>query len=114
MKRLRRLVRAALAAIAIPVAVAAFATENQRPARFHFRISFSPAIRSEPLTGRVYIAISGRNDRPPIQQVSPTGVPLFGRNVEGLMPGQSAVIDETDFGYPLQNLRDLPAGEYWV
>jgi len=88
-----------------------------------FEISFAPAVRAEPVTGRVYVAIGrdsgqpAREGRPattPIQQVGPTGTPLFSRNVDALAPGQAAVIDSTDFGHPLQSLRDLPAGDYVV
>jgi hypothetical protein len=81
-----------------------------------FEISFAAGARSEPVTGRVYVAISRESttERPPIHQVGPTGVPLFGHNVEDLRPGQAAVLDDADFGHPIQSLRDLPAGEYWV
>lgn len=87
-----------------------------------FEISFPPGARAEPATGRVYVAISrdlsrpGRSGTtaPPIQQVGPTGVPLFSHAVDALAPGQVAVIDAADFGHPLQSLRDLPSGDYWV
>ena len=79
-----------------------------------FEISFTKAAHAEPVTGRVYVAISRTNDRQPIQQTGETGVPLFGVNVEALGAGASATIDERAFGHPIQSLRDLPRGEYWV
>ncbi len=79
-----------------------------------FEISFAASARSEPVTGRVYVAISRDNQRPPIQQVGPTGVPLFGKRVEALAPGQATVLDASVLGHPVQSLRDLPPGEYWV
>ena len=39
---------------------------------------------------------------------------LFGVNVEGLAPGEQAVIDAGVFGYPLKSISDIPEGEYWV
>ena len=42
-----------------------------------FEIAFSKDARAEPVTGMVYVAISRDNQRAPIQQTSPTGVPLF-------------------------------------
>ena len=78
------------------------------------RNPFSADARKEPVTGRVYVAISKVNTRPPIDQTSPTGVPLFAVGVENLAPGQAAVIDATTFGHPVQSLRDIPAGDYWV
>ncbi len=41
-------------------------------------------------------------------------MPLFGRNIESLEPGETAIIDATVFGHPLQSLKDLPPGEYLV
>ena len=62
----------------------------------------------------VYVAISRDNQRPPIEQASPTGVPLFSKFVEGLAPGSVATIGPGDRGHPVASLRDLPAGEYWM
>ncbi|MFT4256508.1 MAG: alpha/beta hydrolase-fold protein [Pseudoxanthomonas sp.] len=77
-------------------------------------VSFAKAARAEPVTGRVYVAISRDNDKPPIEQADSTGVPLFGHNVEALAPGAAAAITADDFGAPLASLRELPAGEYWM
>jgi hypothetical protein len=79
-----------------------------------FEIRFPAGARTEPVTGRVYVAISRVNTRPPIDQTSPTGVPLFSVAVQDLAPGQPATIDATVFGHPVQSLRDIPAGDYWV
>lgn len=99
-----------LACIALLLAAApAFAADGPR-----IEVGFSTAARAVPVTGRVYVAISRDNDKPPIQQVDVGGVPLFGRNVEALKPGETAAIGPDDFGAPLASLRDLPAGEYWM
>jgi len=79
-----------------------------------FTISFPAAAHAGPITGRVYVAISKTNDRPPIQQTDTTGVPLFGVNIDALAPGMSATIDATTLGHPVKSLRDLPAGDYWA
>ncbi|MFO7769273.1 MAG: alpha/beta hydrolase-fold protein [bacterium] len=81
-----------------------------------FQVTFDAALRSEPVTGRVYVALSREmpRERTPIEQTGPTGVPLFGTSVEGLRPGEVGIIDGDTFGHPLQSLSDLPAGEYWV
>jgi hypothetical protein len=50
----------------------------------------------------------------PRLQVGRTGVPFFGRDVEALAPGRAAVIDETDLGSPVESLKDVPPGEYYV
>ncbi|MEO8619821.1 MAG: alpha/beta hydrolase-fold protein [bacterium] len=81
-----------------------------------FEISFAKAAHAEPITGRVYVALSRTGDaqRGPIQQTSETGVPLFGVNVDNLAAGKAATIDAATFGFPARSLADIPAGEYWV
>jgi hypothetical protein len=79
-------------------------------------ISFARAAHAEPITGRVYLALSRTSSATstPIQQTDETGVPLFGVDVSSLAAGASAVIDASTFGHPVRSLRDIPAGEYWV
>ena len=79
-----------------------------------FTVAVPAAARAEAITGRVYVAISKTNDRPPIQQTDTNGVPLFAVNIDSLNPGASAVVDAAALGYPLKSLRDLPAGDYWA
>lgn len=77
-------------------------------------ITVPPAVRSEPLTGRVYFIVARTDEREPRLQVGRTGTPFFGRDVTALAPGQAAVVDATDLGTPVASLADLPAGDYVV
>ena len=81
-----------------------------------FEITFTSAAHPAPITGRVYVAISRMHDaqRTPIAQTGETGVPLFGVNIDNVAAGAPIVIDASTFGHPVQSLRDIPAGEYWV
>lgn len=79
-----------------------------------FEVSFTPDIRAEPTTGRVYVMISRENNRPLYSQIGRTGIPFFGVDIEGLEPGERAVITEETLGSPVESLRDLPRGEYFV
>ena len=79
-----------------------------------FEISFPKAVHKEPVKGRVYVIISKTNNREPRLQISRTGTPFFGLDVERLKPGQSVIIDETAFGSPIQSLKDFPPGDYFV
>lgn len=104
------------------LAVVALAAPNQAPAQSparsnpRFEITFSKQAHAEPITGRVYVALSRTTDarNTPIQQASETGAPLFAVNVTALAPGASAVIDANTFGHPVRSLKDIPKGEYWV
>ena len=90
--------------------------------RLAFDVGFSPDVRGTPVTGRVYVVLSRAPEeadapstkRTPMDRVGPTGVPIFGKNVDALAPGARTTIDHTAFGFPLRDLRELPAGDYWV
>jgi hypothetical protein len=58
--------------------------------------------------------ISRRGEPEPRLQIGRTGVPFFGRDVERHAAGGVAVIDATDLGFPVESLREIPAGEYYV
>jgi hypothetical protein len=81
-----------------------------------FEITFAPEIRSEILDGRLLLLISSDPEAEPRFQISDgqdTQL-VFGIDVEGWAPGQTAVVDGSAFGYPLRSLDDLPAGTFWV
>ncbi|RKY89505.1 hypothetical protein DRQ09_01240 [candidate division KSB1 bacterium] len=86
----------------------------QEKSPFKFEISFPSTIHSKPITGRVYVIVSRNSNREPRFQVSPTGVPIFGKNVENLMPGIPVEIDKNVPGYPLKSIKDIPPGEYYI
>jgi hypothetical protein len=115
----RRIVSRWIAATVVAVALAPLVALGQRPDAGgplpRFEISFTKGAHPEAITGRAYVAISKVNDRrPPIAQTSPTGVPLFSVAIENLQPDTPAVIGLDAFGHPVQSLRDIPAGDYWV
>jgi hypothetical protein len=100
--------------LAAAAALGAIRLAAQPQAGPRVEISFAPAARTEPVTGMVYLAISKDNQRAPIQQTDPEGVPLFSKYVEQLKPGATVTIGAADRGHPVASLRDVPAGEYWV
>ena len=81
-----------------------------------FEISFPASVHAQPITGRVFLAISRDSAPPPIANAGSftNSQPLFGLDVSALAPGQAAVIDASTTGYPTASLRDIPAGDYWV
>src|SRR5689334_9918257 len=88
--------------------------QAQRAGGPRFEISVPGSARNEPLTGRVFVMISRKGEPEPRLQIGRTGAPFFGRDVEKLAPGAVAVIDATDLGSPVESLRDIPAGDYYV
>jgi hypothetical protein len=81
-----------------------------------FEISYAASLHPGPVTGRVFVVITKRNFPEPRFQAGSYGgsVPFFGVDVDGLKPGDSAVIDGSTPGFPLSSLKDLPADDYYV
>ena len=99
---------AALLAAALPAAAAA-----QLP---RFAVSFPRERSATPLDGRVLLLVSTDSTREPRFQIgyATETQQVFGVDVDGLAPGQPAVVDERAFGFPLRSLREVPKGRYWV
>ncbi len=84
--------------------------------KLRFAVSF-PAERSKaPLDGRILLLVSDDGTAEPRFQISDgaTTQLIYGVDVDGLAPGQEALVDASAFGYPLRSVNDLPAGEYFV
>ncbi|MGA2096081.1 MAG: hypothetical protein ABSH39_07270 [Candidatus Acidiferrum sp.] len=82
-----------------------------------FAISFGSEMSATPLDGRVYVVISTTNDPEPRFQIleeEAKSQQIFGADVDGLAPGQNAIIADDALGYPVANFRNVPAGDYWV
>jgi len=81
-----------------------------------FSISFVQSANETPITGRVFLAISREAQPEPRYEAGSyfKSVPFWGKDVDQLQPGKEAVIDTAVLGYPIANLRDLPAGDYYV
>ena len=86
----------------------------QQP-RLEVGISFPAARSAGPLDGRILLMISKRDGEPRFQiSDGAGGQQIFGIDVDGLEPGEQAIIDSSVFGYPLAGLEEIPPGEYWV
>ncbi|HEY7851586.1 MAG TPA: hypothetical protein VIB82_01340, partial [Caulobacteraceae bacterium] len=107
-------------AIALLFAVFAAATAPAiaAPRGPSFTVAFPAKRSAKPLDGRVILLLSRDLNREPRRHVSPDepldSPFLFGLNVDGLAPGQTATIDDRAFGWPARRLSALPAGDYFV
>jgi hypothetical protein len=110
---LQRFASPVVLAVALTAAVASVHA-RQPPGSPRIEVVFTGQARAEPVTGMVYVAVSRDNQRTPIEQAGPTGVPLFSTYVENLAPGSVAAFEGRERGHPVAALRDLPAGEYWM
>lgn len=100
--------------ISLPLLSVAQVAQNK--ANHSFAISFTQSTSGGPITGRVFLAIS-RNANPEPRYEAGSyfkSVPFWAKDVDQLTPGRDVVIDTNVLGYPIANLRDLPAGDYYV
>ncbi len=107
-----RLAIAAVAVVSWMTVTASAAAQSGSTTQF--QIVVPAEVRAEPVTGRVYVMIARTDVREPRLQIGRTGEPFFGRDVERLRPGEAAIIDGSDLGWPARSLGDIPPGEYYV
>jgi hypothetical protein len=79
-------------------------------------VSYSGKQSTQPLDGRLILMLSKNNNAEPRFQIvdGPNTQLAFGINVENWKAGESKAFNNTVFGYPLQSLSNVPAGEYYV
>ena len=88
----------------------------QEGAGFRFSVSFSKEMSGEPLDGRILLILSTDGTAEPRMQVNgtPKTQQIFGVDVDGMKPGQTVMVDDGAYGYPIRHMHDFPAGEYFV
>jgi hypothetical protein len=79
-------------------------------------VTFTEDVEESPLEGRLLLMISDDPSREPRFQINtgPDTQAIFGIDVQGLEPGEAALIDGSVFGYPIDSLNGIPPGEYQV
>jgi Putative esterase len=112
---MNRRIRVAVVGLAL-----AGAAGCSHPSTPQFEVSFPASLSAQPITGRVFVTLFARNDVEPriaayqSARVRVGRIPFFAADVDQLKPGQSAAVDTSAVGYPLWNIRDLPAGDYYA
>ncbi len=93
----------------------ACSTQDRTPTP-EFSISFATTLSDQPQDGRLLLLVSNNDGAEPRFQVngSLNTQLVFGMDVEGMKPGAPIELGGSAFGYPIQSLADLPAGEYYV
>lgn len=81
-----------------------------------YSISIADGLIDEPMDGRLLLLLSTNDKAEPRFQISDdVGTQLvYGMDIEGMTAGTPVTFDNSSFGYPLENLNDLPEGEYYV
>ncbi len=118
LERGRLLGRGVAVAVGIAVLLAAGACQTGRDATSGLRIdvSFPASLSQEALDGRVLVMLSTVEKGEPRFQINDSSgtQQIFGVDVEGLKPGQPAVIDASTLGYPRESLSGVAPATYTV
>lgn len=106
----------ALAIIAFLLITSLATTASAQNNPFQLKIQFDRQIHDTPLDGRVLLFLATDDKQEPRFRISDGAKTdlVYGVDVEGLAPGAPATIDSQVFGYPIQSIDDIPAGEYHV
>jgi len=86
------------------------------PSPLAFEISFPRELSASPVDGHILLIIS-RDDKEEPRFGVGEGIEsqqAFGLDVDTWQPGTVARVDASALGYPLESLRDLPPGDYYV
>ncbi|MGI8499033.1 MAG: alpha/beta hydrolase-fold protein [Gemmatimonadaceae bacterium] len=78
-----------------------------------FAVTVLAAAHPQPVTGRLIVVLSKREQPEPRYLVGPGGPALFAIDLDELPAGQSATVDEHSLGYPA-SLATVPAGDYFA
>ncbi|RMF57610.1 MAG: hypothetical protein D6748_10810 [Calditrichaeota bacterium] len=89
---------------------------DEKAAGLRFAVTFSPELSSQAQDGRLLVLLSTDPSKEPRFQIvdGPETQLGFGVDVEGWQPGATAIVGGSAFGYPIEHLRDVPPGEYYI
>jgi hypothetical protein len=79
--------------------------------KVEFDISFPASVHPGPITGRVFLFVS-KNDK--TEPRLGDDVVEFGVDVHATNPDELAVVNDATPGFPVSNLKQIPAGDYYV
>ncbi|MEQ9378989.1 MAG: alpha/beta hydrolase-fold protein [Imperialibacter sp.] len=82
----------------------------------NFGISIDKKFTDGPFDGRILLVIAKTNDPEPRFQISdgPSSQMIFGITVDQLQAGTEVVVDSAVFGYPVQSIKNIPPGDYYI
>jgi enterochelin esterase-like enzyme len=102
--------------VAAGLAAGAVSLDSASPKPVRIEVSFPASLASQPLDGRVILVLSRRDTPPPIdaRMTGPDAQPMFGIDVNGLKPGQPAIVDAGTRGWPVESLSSIPPGDYYA
>lgn len=89
---------------------------GEKVASASFIITAADELHTGSLDGRVLLFLADNDETEPRNQVNagPNTQLIFGTNIESWEPGNEVIIPDDVYGYPIENMADIPAGDYYV
>lgn len=81
-----------------------------------FEVSYSSEFVDQALDGRLLVMLATSDKTEPRFQIN-DGLStqlIFGVDVEGMKPNEKVSIGGNEFGFPIQHIRDIPPGDYFI
>ncbi len=93
------------------------AVPTQAETSMRFEVSLKKGITSAPQTGRLFVILSRNDKTEPRAAMGILGLDapfLLARDVTNLTPGVLSVLDQKAITFPITNLSELPASDYFA
>ena len=89
---------------------------SDQGSRTYFSVTIPEDLGDDLVYGRLMLMLSTDDSAEPRFQISdgPNTQLLFGKDLDGVQPGEVIHFTVEEFGYPVESLKDVPAGEYYV
>jgi hypothetical protein len=110
------MIKKILALCILTIAAAACQQPSQGKDSFKITVRLSDTLDVDQVDGRMLLMLSNNDKQEPRFQIN-DGLDtqlIFGKNVEGLKPGDEVEFTARDLGYPIESLDEVPAGDYYA
>jgi hypothetical protein len=105
-----------LLSLAILLSITGCDNSKKESTKIKIDVTISDSLKVESLDGRLLLMLSNNDKDEPRFQINdgPSSQLIFGKNVEGMKPGETITFTEEDFGFPIESLKDIPEGDYHI
>jgi Putative esterase len=90
---------------------------SPEPAPWRFEVTVKNGLAESPIGGRLFVILARTKDPEPRLTLGRTGLDapqVLARDLEAFAPGAVAVAGASAFAFPITNLSEVPAGDYFV
>jgi len=97
--------------------LSALSATSSRSSTLQFDVSLPASLATGSVTGRLFVILSQTNRPEPrltLGKAGPDAPITLARDLVGLAPGRSAILDARAFTFPISHLSQLPSGDYFV